>query len=143
MMAAAPSLAEAIEPVRLCQTTPLGERVVWVPGWQMNRIWDQTNAQKIFGVIRRETQFHDDPAAMVISGPMFHVGNPFYKTPKAICRTNSDYQVVDLTIASNDYLPVRTTHRRSQWSNIATTFPVAAGTRRKATWISIEFRSER
>jgi hypothetical protein len=104
-IAAAPSLSEAVKPVKLWQTTPEGEREVEIPGWQMNRIWDETNAQKILGVIRRETRFQESTEAMVISGPMFHVGNPLYKTPKTNCRTNADYQVVDLTVVPGDYLP--------------------------------------
>ena len=42
---------------------------------------------------------------MVISGPMFHVGNPLYKTPKAVCGTRAEYQFLDLTTAPEDYLP--------------------------------------
>ena len=50
-----------------------------VPGWQMSSIWHEIGAQKNLGVIRRETRFHDKTSAMVISGPMFYVGNPIYK----------------------------------------------------------------
>ena len=103
-MAAVPTLAKAIIPVTRNISTPEGDRKIEIPGWQMNRIWDETNAQKD-GFIRRETGFRDQPEQMIISGPMFHVGNPFYKTPKAICRTNADYLVVDLTKTSASYLP--------------------------------------
>lgn len=42
---------------------------------------------------------------MILQGPLFHVGNPLYKTPKAVSRTNADYNVIDLTTASDNYLP--------------------------------------
>jgi hypothetical protein len=104
-MAAAPSLADSVEPITRTVSTPQGEHRVEIPGWQMNSVWNEVSAQRELKVIRRETRFHHEPAGMIISGPMFHVGNPFYKTPKAACRTNADYQVVDLTTAPDDYLP--------------------------------------
>jgi hypothetical protein len=102
-MAAAPSLAEAVPSVG---RPNVGEEDLEgsIAGWQMNRIWDETGAQKA-GIIRRETSFRSRSAEMVISGPMFHVGNPFYKTPKAICRTNADYEVIDLSLAAAQYTP--------------------------------------
>jgi hypothetical protein len=103
-MAAVPSLAEAIESVTRTISTPEGERNAQVPGWQMSGIWHESASQKA-GILRRETRFYNDPAAMVISGPMFHVGNPFYKTPKAVCRTSADYEVIDLRSIPDDYLP--------------------------------------
>ena len=36
-MAAAPSLSEAVKPIKIWQPTPEGEREVEIPGWQMNR----------------------------------------------------------------------------------------------------------
>jgi hypothetical protein len=41
----------------------------------------------------------------VLSGPHFFVGNPFNKSPRAICRLSSDYDVLDLLTLPNDYLP--------------------------------------
>ena len=42
---------------------------------------------------------------MILQGPLFHVGNPLYKTPKAVSKTNADYLVVDLSAVPDDYLP--------------------------------------
>ena len=71
--------------------------------WQMSAHWHETGAQKD-ETIRRETAFR--PAnQMILQGPLFHVGNPLYKTPRAISRTNADYLVIDLTTAPDDYLP--------------------------------------
>ncbi len=71
--------------------------------WQMGHDWNETTSQKN-GSIERGTTFRD-AEEMVLQGPLFHVGNPFYKTPRAISRTNADYDVIDLISASDDYLP--------------------------------------
>ncbi len=102
-MARFPKLDAAIPKIERTVSTATGERTVEVPLWQMNRLWDETNAQKD-GTIRRETAFR--PAdQMILQGPLFHVGNPLYKTPKTVSRTNADYLVIDLTTAPDDYLP--------------------------------------
>lgn len=100
-MAKFPKLDAAIQKRSI--STATGEKAVAIPLWQMNRLWDETNSQKD-GTIRRETAFR--PAdQMILQGPLFHVGNPLYKTPRAISRTNADYNVIDLTGAPDDYLP--------------------------------------
>lgn len=103
-MAAAPSLSAAVAPVLRAFDAPEGRREEWVQAWRMESLWHESEAQKE-GVIRRDTQFQQDSAAMAISGPMFHVGNPLYKTPKAICRTSADYEALDLALIPQDYLP--------------------------------------
>ncbi|KCZ83530.1 hypothetical protein HAD_13049 [Hyphomonas adhaerens MHS-3] len=95
-MARFPKLDAAIAPVE----TTGGEHVA---GWQMNRLWDETNAQKD-GTIKRKTAFRS-ASEMVLQGPLFHVDNPLYKTPRAVSRTNADYDVIDLVAAPDDYLP--------------------------------------
>ena len=67
-------------------------------------MWHETNAQTE-GIIRRETRFPDRPLEWVLSGPHFYVGNPFYKTPRAECTKNSDYDILDITTLPDDYLP--------------------------------------
>ena len=74
-----------------------------LPQWQMNRLLDQTNAQKD-GTIQRKTVF-GSAEQVVLQGPMFHVGNPFYKTPRRVSRTNADYDTIDLVNIPDDYLP--------------------------------------
>ena len=68
------------------------------------RHWDETGAQKN-GTIRRETRFPSDLREMVVSGPHFFVGNPFYKTPREQCTEKGDYDCLDLTALPDDYLP--------------------------------------
>jgi methylase of polypeptide subunit release factors len=73
-------------------------------------MWDETNAVKKNGTIRRETGFPPDASELILSGPLFNVANPLYQTPKAICNTNRAYDCLDLTSLPNDYLP-RTNYR--------------------------------
>ncbi|SEA20511.1 Eco57I restriction-modification methylase domain-containing protein [Microbulbifer marinus] len=66
--------------------------------------FDETQAQKN-GSILRKTQFAESSQQWILSGPHFFVGLPFYKTPRAICSKNSDYDVIDLRSLPSDYLP--------------------------------------
>jgi len=68
-------------------------------------MWDETNAVKKDGTIRRGTRFPDATDDWILSGPHFFVGNPFYKTPRSTCSLNSDYDILDLTELPDDYLP--------------------------------------
>ncbi len=67
-------------------------------------MFDETYAQRD-GTIRRETCFPEDASQWVLSGPHFFVGNPFNKTPRAVCTANSHYDCLDLTNLPDDYLP--------------------------------------
>lgn len=66
--------------------------------------FDETNAQRD-GTIKRNTCFPDTANQWILSGPHFFVGNPFNKTPRAICTANGHYDVIDLTTIPDDYLP--------------------------------------
>jgi len=67
-------------------------------------MFDETYAQRD-GTIRRETRFPDDAEQLVLSGPHFFVGNPFYNTPRAVCSSNKAYDNLDLTTLPDNYLP--------------------------------------
>ena len=57
------------------------------------------------GIIRRETKYPDVNAyEMVYNGPQFFYGNPYYKTPREQCILNSDYDCIDLSSMSDDYI---------------------------------------
>lgn len=73
-------------------------------------MWDETNAIKKDGTIRRDTGFPQDASELVLSGPHFQVGNPCFQTPKAICNTHRAYDCLELTTLPDDYLP-RTNYR--------------------------------
>jgi len=66
--------------------------------------WHETEAQKD-GTIRRLTGFTKSPEDNVVSGPHFFVGNPLSKTPRAVCTQGSHYDVLDLDLLPDDYLP--------------------------------------
>lgn len=67
-------------------------------------MWHETNAQKA-GIIKRETNFPNSTSELVLSGPHFFVGRPFYNTPQAISNTNRSYDVLDLESIPDNYLP--------------------------------------
>ncbi len=72
--------------------------------YSCRRIWDETGARDD-GTIRRETRFPDGPEEWILSGPHFFVGNPLSKTPRQGCKSNKDYDCIDLTAIPEDYLP--------------------------------------
>jgi len=73
-------------------------------------MWDETNAVKKDGTIRRDTSFPCDTSELVLSGPHFYVGRPLNKTPRSECNLNSHYDYLDLPTLPDDYLP-RTNYR--------------------------------
>ena len=102
-MAHFPKLEAAVRKIERTIASATGERTVEIPLWQQSPIWNETASQKD-GTIQRNTAFR--PAdQMILQGPLFHVGNPLYKTPRTICNTNKAYDVIDLTSAPEGYLP--------------------------------------
>lgn len=67
-------------------------------------MWHETNAQKD-ETITRKTQFPEKAKKWVLSGPHFYVGCPIYKTPRSVCKEKADYDIVDLEMVSDEYLP--------------------------------------
>ena len=61
------------------------------------------NAQKN-GIIRHDTQFPRSVEQWILSGSHFYVGNPFYRTPQAVCKQHHDYDPLDLTMLPDAYL---------------------------------------
>lgn len=99
------SLERAIRNVTVDLSTSNSQRkFVDIPGWQISAAWNETGAQND-GTIRRETGFRTEDNMQIISGPMLHVGNPLYKTPKYPCRTKADFEVIDLPKTPAGYLP--------------------------------------
>ena len=73
-------------------------------------MWDETNAVKKDGTIRRETSFPPDVSELILSGPLFNVANPLFQTPRAICNTNRSNDCLDHSALPDNYLP-RTNYR--------------------------------
>lgn len=67
-------------------------------------MFDETNAQKV-GTIKEKHCFPESSEKLIVSGPHFYVGNPLYKTPRARCVLNCDYDILDLENIPDDYLP--------------------------------------
>ena len=70
----------------------------------ISECWHETGAVD-GGIISRETFYPDiDKYEMVYNGPQLYVANPSYKTPKAVCLTKADYDTINLTDMSDDYV---------------------------------------
>lgn len=67
------------------------------------QMWNETNAQND-GTITRNVHFPEQPLDMIYSGPHFSVANPLFKTSRRECQLNSDYDNIDVTLVSGDYL---------------------------------------
>ena len=67
-------------------------------------MWNETTAQTE-GIIKRSTGFVESIEDIVISGPHYTVGNPFYQTPKKICNTHKAYDNINLEFLDNTYTP--------------------------------------
>lgn len=67
------------------------------------QMWNETGAQNA-SIIERKVQFPDTSIQMIYSGPHIGVANPLFKTPRSKCVLNSDYDSIDLTNISGDYL---------------------------------------
>jgi hypothetical protein len=72
--------------------------------YQPTEFWHESGRQRD-GTIRRVTSFVSNTNDFIISGPHFFVANPLNKTPRATCTQNSHYDVLDLEILPEDYLP--------------------------------------
>jgi hypothetical protein len=73
--------------------------------WQMSGVWNEVIAVREMGLIRRETSFVEESSHIILTGSMIYVANPFYKSPRRGCKSNKDYESVDLSLASDAYLP--------------------------------------
>ena len=76
--------------------------------------WHESGAQRD-RTIRRETGFPSGPEEVILSGPHFYCGTPLYKTPRRVCKTKGDYDVLDLGELPNDYLPRTNYARACEW----------------------------
>jgi len=67
-------------------------------------MFSESEAQKD-NLIKRNTIFVNSPKDFIYSGPHFFVSNPLYKTPRNECTQNSHYDIIDLTIIDDNYIP--------------------------------------
>ncbi len=66
-------------------------------------MFDENGAQNE-GIIRKETSFRTNLDELIISGPHIYIGSFYYKTPRKTCNEKADYDVLDLSNISNDYI---------------------------------------
>jgi hypothetical protein len=76
--------------------------------YSSTRMWEEKPRQDD-GTIARDTDrrasFVQSAEEWVLSSPHFFVANPFYKTPRAICREKNHYDTLDLETLPGNYLP--------------------------------------
>lgn len=77
---------------------------MWQLPYGVSECWHETMSQKD-GTIKRKTGFVDDVQDVIYSGPQFFVGTPINKTARQNCKSNGDYDVVDLTAIPSCYRP--------------------------------------
>lgn len=70
---------------------------------QCAEMWHETNNQ-IDGTIIRNVSFPENIREMIYSGPHISIANPLFKTSRTICELNSDYDNIDITSISSEYL---------------------------------------
>ena len=66
-------------------------------------MWNETNAQKD-RTIKPNTHFPEQPLSLIYSGSHVQIANALFKTSRRICEKNSDFDNIDLTAISDDYL---------------------------------------
>jgi hypothetical protein len=71
---------------------------------QFSQLWKETDRQRD-GTIKKISKFPNNIDSLILSGPHFFVANPLYKTPRKVCDHNSAYDLIDLTAATEGYLP--------------------------------------
>ena len=69
----------------------------------MARIWDETGAQND-GTIIHDEHYPESPFDMVYSGSLIGVANPMFKSARASCEHNSDFDPIDLLSIDETYL---------------------------------------
>ena len=74
--------------------------------YMQDAMWNETTDRKEPSpIFRRETSFYDSHSDLILSGPNFSLGNPLAKCPRPKCKSNKDYEAIDLTAIPDDYLP--------------------------------------
>ena len=70
-------------------------------------MFHEANAQRDGMITRTESPTYQPfvPEDWVLSGPHFFVGTPLNKSPRGTCKSSNDYDDIDLTEVSEDYLP--------------------------------------
>ena len=74
-----------------------------VDDWMPHDMWHESRSRKLGIIDRAEPAvFPEDPSGLILSGPHFFVGNPHYKSPRAVCTNNSHYDCLLYTSDAAD-----------------------------------------
>lgn len=68
-----------------------------------SQLWNETTAQKD-GTMIRNVHFPEGLNDTIYQGPHFGIANPLAKTSRNICVINSDYDCIDLSVISEEYI---------------------------------------
>ncbi len=81
-------------------------------GYCVTRYFDETGAQQSGEITRQDSPSYqpEKPDDVILTGPLFFVGNPHYKNARTECTHNNAYDELDLTELPEDFLP-RTVYR--------------------------------
>jgi hypothetical protein len=71
--------------------------------YESSMCWDEVGRVNDGVII--ESVGYSEIDQYVYKGPHFFVSNPMYKSPREICKINSDYDVINLVKEKEDYLP--------------------------------------
>lgn len=66
-------------------------------------MWNETNSQKD-GTIYPNAHFPENTINLIYSGSHIQIANPLFKTSRRVCEKNSDFDIIDLTAISDNYL---------------------------------------
>lgn len=66
--------------------------------------WNESTAQND-GIMKRNTIFPESAKELIVSGPHFFSGNPYYKTPREKCVLSNQFDSIDLLEMPDDYIP--------------------------------------
>lgn len=69
----------------------------------ISEMWDEKIGVSR-GIIKHEEQWPEQPDRVVLVGSNIGLANPLYQCSKRICKNNSDFDRVDLTIIPDDYI---------------------------------------
>jgi len=73
--------------------------------WQIRGVWVEGNSEKTKDYITRQGGFPEAAADTILSGPNIYVSHPLYKSPSLRCRSNKDYELIDLDLIGEEYVP--------------------------------------
>ena len=66
-------------------------------------MWDETKSQKD-GINLKACEFPKTNLATIYSGPNIGLANPLFKCTRRVCNLNSDYDPIDISSISQDYI---------------------------------------